>query len=320
MTALWAEGLDPDHEPHKVMIERDTLIDYERHNRSVKIKVYYPVNHTMTNLPVIVWSHGLGGSVDGAAYLSRYLAAHGYVMVHVQHDGTDSSIWEGKPGHPWDVIRATPITRETTLNRYADVPFVLNQLPDWMEQHHDIGLYADLSTLGMSGHSFGALTTQVMAGMKFPDATGNLLDLKEPRFKAGILYSPGSIEHLGDMDPKEVYPSISIPLFHMTGTEDGSPLSDLGYEMRLTVYQNTNTEKHLMVLKDGDHMVFVGSRGKLGHTSNRKMHEAIIKVASLAYWDAQLKGDDVAQEWLTSGGFQAYLGENATYETTPKAA
>lgn len=320
MTMFWAEGLDPDHEPHKVMIARDELMDTARDNRPVKIKVYYPVNHTMTNLPVIVWSHGLGGSADGAAFLSRFMAAHGYVMVHVQHLGTDSSIWEGKPGHPWDVIRATPITRDTTLNRYADIPFVLNQLPAWMEANPEVGLHADLSTLGMSGHSFGALTAQVMAGMRFPDAKGELLDLQDTRFKAGILYSPGSIEHLGDMDPKEVYPSINIPLFHMTGTEDGSPLSDLGYEMRLTVYENTHTEKHLLVLKDGDHMVFAGSRGKLGHTSNRKTHEAIIKIASLAYWDAHLKDDKAAQEWLTAGGLKAYLGGNATYESQMKAA
>jgi hypothetical protein len=116
------------------------------------------------------------------------------------------------------------------------------------------------------------------------------------------------------MDPVDVYPSINIPLFHMTGTDDGSPLSDLGYEIRLVVYEHTHSEKHLMVLKDGDHMVFAGSRGKLGHTSNRKTHEAIIKIASLAYWDAQLKGDSVAQEWLTGEGFKAYLGDNATYE------
>jgi hypothetical protein len=188
----------------------------------------------------------------------------------------------------------------------------------WMEAHPEIGVHADLSNLGISGHSFGALTAQVMAGMLFPAADGTLLDLKEPRFKAGILYSPGSIEHLGDMKPEEVYPSINIPLFHMTGTEDGSPLSDLGYEMRLTVYEHTHTQKHLLVLKDGDHMVFTGSRGKLGHTSNRKTHEAIIKVSSLAYWNAQLKGDKAAQEWLTGAGFKDYLGENATYETQSK--
>ena len=50
----------------------------------------------------------------------------------------------------------------------------------------------------MSGHSFGALTAQVMGGMSFPDSEGNLVSFKEDRFKAGILYSPGSVEHLGD--------------------------------------------------------------------------------------------------------------------------
>lgn len=314
MSTLWQEGIDPDHEPHKVMIARDTLIDTSRGDRPVKIKIYYPVNHSMTHLPVIFWSHGLGGGVDGAAFLSRFMASQGYVMVHVQHDGTDTTIWEGKDGHPWDVIRNTPITRDMTLNRYQDIPFVLDQLPAWMDAHPDIGMHADLSNIAMSGHSFGALTTQVMAGMLFPDHEGNLLDLHEARFKCGILYSPGSIEHLGEMKPEEIYPEIKIPLFHMTGTEDGSPLSDLGYEIRLVVYENTKTEKYLLVLKDGDHMVFAGSRGKLGQSKNRNLHEGIIKIASLAYWDAHLKGNEAAKEWLTRGGIEAYLDGNASYE------
>lgn len=315
MSEFWRDNIDPDHDPHKVLIMRDQLVDSARGDRPVKIKVYYPVNHTMTGLPVIFWSHGLGGSVDGAAFLSRFLAAQGFVMLHVQHYGSDTTIWEGKKGHPWDIIRGTHITRETTLNRFADIPFVLDQLPSWMEEHPEVGEHADLSTLGVSGHSFGALTTQVMAGMKFPDREGNLLDLKEERFQAGILYSPGSVEHLGDLDPAAVYPSIDIPLFHMTGTEDGSPLSDTGYEMRLAVYENTNaTEKHLLVLKEGDHMVFAGSRGKLGQSPHREKHERIIKVAALAFWESTLKRDKAAQEWLTDGSFSSYLGSDGTFQ------
>ena len=130
--------------PHKVMIARDQLVDSSRDDRIIKIKVYYPsfngasgaqARYGGTKLPVIIWSHGLGGSVDGAAFLSRFIAAHGFVIVHVQHHGTDSSLWEGKDGHPWDIIRATHISRETTLNRFADVPFVLDQLPAWMAAH-----------------------------------------------------------------------------------------------------------------------------------------------------------------------------------------
>jgi pimeloyl-ACP methyl ester carboxylesterase len=78
---------------------------------------------------------------------------------------------------------------------------------------------------------------------------------------------------LDDPDPKDVYPSIDIPLFHMTGTDDGSPISDRDYTMRLAPFEHTDkAEKYLLVLKDGDHMVYNGSRGKLGQNPNREKH------------------------------------------------
>ena len=67
----------------------------------------------------------------------------------------------------------------------------------------------------------------------------------------------------------------------------------------------------LMVLADGDHMVFTGSRGKLDSYPKRKEHEAIIKISSLAYWEWRLKGDEKAKEWLTGAGFGTYLGDEA---------
>lgn len=310
---LWTPDFDPDHDPLKVMIIRDKLIDTARDDRPVKIKIYYPVDHNMKNLPVILWSHGLGGSVDGAAFLSRFLASHGFIMVHIQHHGTDSSLWEGKDGHPWDIIRATKIPRSATLNRYQDIPFVLEQLPTLFETHPEVGQMADLNNLGMSGHSFGALTTQVMAGMTFPGEDHQLHSFKHPAFKAGILYSPGSVEHLGDFDPADVYPSIDIPLMHMTGTDDGSPLSDLGYEIRLAVYDHTNkADKYLLILEDGDHMVFNGSRGKLGQNPNREKHERLIKIMALAFWEAKLKNNQDAKSWLTSEA-ESYLTDDAEY-------
>ena len=79
---------------YDVRLVRDELIDASRGNRPVKIKIYYPENYAgEEKLPVIFWSHGLGGGVDGAAFLSRHLAAHGYIMLHLQHHGTDTNIW-----------------------------------------------------------------------------------------------------------------------------------------------------------------------------------------------------------------------------------
>jgi len=324
MPEYWRNGIDPAHDPLKVMIKRDVLHDADRDDRPIKLKVYYPVlkddsgaqvRDGQTKLPVIIWSHGLGGSVDGAAFLSRFLASHGFILVHVQHHGTDSSLWEGKEGHPWDIIRKMQIPRSATMNRFYDVPFVLDHLAEWMAQFPEISDQADLNTIGMSGHSFGSLTTQVMAGMMFPDENGRLVNLRDGRFKAGILYSPGPIAHLGLDDPDDVYGTISIPLLHITGTDDASPVEDWDYKKRLVVYENTvRAEKQLLIIKDGDHMVFNGSRGKLGQNPNREKHETIIKIAALAYWEAALQQDHAAHSWLTDGGITDWLGAEGSFQ------
>ena len=292
----------PENEHYKVLIKKDAFVDETRGGRRIPIKVYYPGDYEGEGkLPVILWSHGLGGSVDGASFLSRYICAQGYVLVHIQHPGTDSSLWEGKDGHPWDIIRNTHIPREATLARFEDVPFVLAQLPGWMAAHSEVGMIADLNTMGMSGHSFGAMTTQVMAGMMFPDEEGELQSFHDPRFKCGILYSMVPIFHLTDEAPEDIYASIKLPLLYMTGTEDASPVEGWDYTKRLVVHEHSGAEdKHLHILEGGDHMIYNGSRGQLGDNPNRDAHEREIREVALAFWDAYLKGDAGAKAWLTS--------------------
>jgi len=325
MSNFWRDDVSLENEPYKVSIKRHQFVDSSRDDRVVKTKIYYPDIpmgegegrsrpadlRPHTGLPVIIWSHGLGGSVDGAAFLARFLCSYGYIIVNVQHHGTDSSLWEGKEGHPWDIIRSQKIERSDTLNRFHDVPFMLNQLPAYFEEN-DID--ADMSSLGMSGHSFGALTTQVMGGMLFPDQAGVLQKYNDTRFKAGILYSPGPIAHLGVDAPEDIYGAIDIPLFHITGTDDDSPVENWDYKKRLVVYENsTRADKHLLIIKDGDHMVFNGSRGKLGANPNKEKHESIIKIVALAYWDMMLKNDEDAKDWFTGAGVSDWLGVEGTF-------
>jgi dienelactone hydrolase len=296
---LWTPDHNLESGPYRVLLERGEFIDFARDGREVPFKIYYPTEHHLEKMPVVLWSHGFGGSRDGASFISRYIAAHGYTVVHLTHKGTDSSLWEGKKEHPWDVLRKTKVTRETTLNRMYDVPFVLDQLEEWASDNPDPGAFMDLSRIGMSGHSFGAMTTQVMAGMLFPDAHHQLRSLREERIKAGILYSPTPIMHLTDAPHAQVYGGINIPLFHMTGTEDHSPLEHHKYEDRLVIQEHAqHPEQYLKILEGGDHMVYTGSRGKLAHNPKREEYEGIIKAASLAFWDAHLKDDEAAKAWL----------------------
>jgi dienelactone hydrolase len=302
-------NIDPASEPLRILLARGVFTDEQRGGRGVPFKIYHPAEPTGEKHPMIIWSHGLGGSRDGAGTLARFLASHGYIVVNIQHHGTDTSLWEGKPGHPWDVIKQSVISHQTKLDRFRDVPFVLDSLKIWAQENPEIGVMFDFERIGMSGHSFGALTTQVMAGQLFPDENGDLISMIEPRFKAGILYSPVPISNMTQASNEEIYSSMAIPLFHMTGTLDDSPLESFGTAERSQLFEYGTAPAYFLSLQDGDHMVFVGSRGKLGENPKQKEHEEIIKVAALAFWDAHLRAMPQALEWLQYGGFAHYLPE-----------
>ncbi len=295
---------DPDHEEFKVHIIRDKLIDESRGGRGVPIKVYVPDDNDTAPLPVVIWSHGLGGSRDGAGFIARYIASNGYIVINIQHRGTDTSLWEGKPGHPWDNIRSAKIPRKATLQRLQDVPFVLDSLEEWSEEQPQVAGRLDFDRIGMSGHSFGALTTQVMA-------------VKDDRFKAAISYSP-STTYNGDEDPKALYGDIDIPMLFITGTDDSSPVKGWDYTYRLRIVDNAGENlsgndkppKYGLILEDADHMVFAGSRGKLGENPKRPVHEAALKQISLIFWNAYLKDDAKYKDLMHNDQIKSFLAEN----------
>jgi dienelactone hydrolase len=311
---FWNENINPAVEPLKVLLKRGEFTDAYRDGRVIPFKIYFPVEHDLQKIPVVVWSHGFGGNRDGAGFLSRYVASHGYIVVHVTHFGTDSSLWEGKKGHPWDILKDMKIPRQASLDRFKDVPFVLDCLPDWFAENPDVGT-PDLDCIGMSGHSFGALTAQVMAGQLIPDQNDVLIAMKEDRFRAAIFYSPMPIRHMTDAPDKKVYGLITLPALHMTGTDDSSPIEGFDYERRLLVFDNAGpADKYLLVKQGGDHMVYNGTRGKLDKNPKRARHEELVKVISLAFWEAYLKDDKKAQAWLSEGGAASYIGQDGDWK------
>ncbi len=313
----WIPAQNPDFEPNPVKITRGEWVDARRNNRVVPYKItspesldalYRPPTQSADGkLPVIIWSHGLGGGRDGAGFLARYIASYGYVVVNVQHAGTDTSLWEGKKGHPWDVIRATHIPRKATLQRLQDIPFVIDQL------NHLQDPMMDLTRLGMSGHSFGAMTTQIMAGQT-RGVGRRRYRLFEPRFKAGIVYSPVTVFDKKGHAAKDFYATIETPCFFMTGTQDHSPIvKDFTYEQRLEVFEHAGGLEQMALIGNGsDHMIYNGSRGQLGDVENRPRQEQIIRLSSLAFWDYHLKADKAAEAWLKND-FASWLGDDGTY-------
>lgn len=290
--------------PYDVRIERGEWVDAARGGRVVPYKIYRPAELRGKHA-LIIWSHGLGGTRDGAGFIARQMASLGYIYVNVQHRGTDDVLWRGMDGHPWDNIRKATIEWDTVRDRYLDVPFALDNLEALYPGH------IDWARVGMSGHSFGALTTQVvtgqLAGREVPE------DLHDPRPKAGLLYSPVPAMRM-QLGGQDVYRPINRPLLHMTGTRDSSPVEGFGYQKRFEVFEGAGNEaQHMLVLDGADHMVFAGSRGQLEPYEGMALHQDIILALSQVWWQAWLFDDARAHDWLEADGVQEFIQNKGRY-------
>ena len=65
--------------------------------RPVPVRLYRPQAMVPgARVPLIVFSHGIGGSRRGYSWLGRFVAAHGIASLHLQHVGSDRSLWGGR--------------------------------------------------------------------------------------------------------------------------------------------------------------------------------------------------------------------------------
>jgi len=64
-------------------------------SRAVPVKIYFP-RQAEEPAPVILFSHGLGSSIEACEYLAKAWTSCGFVCVLVQHPGCDENIWKGK--------------------------------------------------------------------------------------------------------------------------------------------------------------------------------------------------------------------------------
>jgi dienelactone hydrolase len=272
--------------------------DTER-DRSVPYKVYYP-DTLKGEYPVIIFSHGLGGSVEAAVYLGGHLSQNGYICFHIQHYGSDESVWAGAKTRI-EIIRLLKKSIKdlsNAVNRFNDIPFVVNEI---IKLNINSGVFKghlDTNSIGIIGHSYGARSVLIAAGEKL--AKGKF-SFKEPRIKAGVSLSP----NLPDNPPDDliiIYKDIDIPLFHITGTEDGDPLNrseDFTPENRTIPYKNINgSAQYLLVLNKATHMTFNGTERLSNDDPHFKEHIESVKKGVTAFLNYYLKKSESDGKYL----------------------
>ncbi len=274
-----------------------------KRNRTVPVKIYYPKSEGL--FPVIIFSHGLGGTREGYDYVGNFWSAHGYISVHLQHEGSDDSVWRN--GGMQAMGRAA--NGKNAVDRAGDVSFAIDQLEKLnKDANFPLRGKLNLQKIGMAGHSFGANTTLLVSGLKLPLAKS----LADPRIQCAIAMSSPA-PTLKNYD--EIYGGIVIPIYHLTGTKDISPIDRPGssaQDRQLPFKHSKGADAYLTTFQDGDHMVFSGRRRGAPVASDERNH-ALIQQSTLAFWDAYLKGDAGAKRWLQND-FAIELAANGTFE------
>ena len=292
-----------------------TFHDAKR-DRDVPYRAYHPADNAGP-APVVIFSHELGGSREGAAYFGRHLAAYGFVALHIQHPGSDDEIIKEAGPNQADISSAlTKAIKKprNALNRFRDVTFVIDAITEMNSSNGEMAGWFDLDRIGLAGHSFGARATMIAAGERV--GPGLSFSFKEPRLKAALVMSPNTPDK--KVNYAKAYRDIDIPMLHITGTEDRGALPEHRMtepEMRTVPYANiTNSDQYLLVLDKADHSTFSGRRlGTADETPDDGRHTNVVKSIAAKFFDATLKGDEDAMIWLKSD-FQSELAPGDRFE------
>lgn len=271
-------------EPAAYEIRYFDWVDRDR-QREVLAKLYLPpAAASGAPAPLVVFSHGLGGSREGYSYLGANWAARGYASLHVQHAGSDSRLWGGNPFEVVSRLQSAASATEA-VDRVRDLRFALDQV----FAAPGLGNRLDPARIVAAGHSYGANTVLLAAGAVFERPQGRQ-SYAEPRLAGAVVISAPPFH--GEADAEAIVGPIGIPTLHITATGDEIRLPGYqsGYEDRVRVFAATGSaRKALVVFRDGSHSMFTDRLAPGGYDLNVQVKGATLDL-SLAFLDEVVGG------------------------------
>ncbi|MFP5246343.1 MAG: alpha/beta hydrolase family protein [Thermoanaerobaculia bacterium] len=249
-------GLDEDQTPRSrysaesgesaVGVIPEGFLRDETRGKDVPFTIEYPQRPGPH--PLIIFSHGFGGSNRAYVGLSSYWASQGYVVLKPGHadagklTGSVQDIWSSQTPADW-------------RNRVRDVTFFLDAKDALEQKYPELVGKIDWNKVGVGGHSYGAYTAMLAGGVRtFPGGTS----YADPRIKAIVAMSP---QGTGDVRglTNESWAELRIPAMFMTGTEDRGPAENETPEWRRQAFENSPAgEKWLIVIAGARHGTFTG--------------------------------------------------------------
>ncbi len=298
-------------------------------NKSLSVRVSYPLSDGY--FPVIIFSHGAGGSKDTYGYLAKFWSARGYVVIQPSHYDSISVLREQRPRRSFlQLMKGMPNDPSGWSDRTGDVSFLIDSLGPLQCLLPGIAGKIDASAIGVGGHSYGAFTAQLIAGVRpplpFPSA-GSENQLADSRVKAILAISAQGVRSGSSafgFDDIESFAALSLPALYVTGDRDVSIWNDVKH--RLQGFSGAAPgDKFAVVLDGANHMTFVGEVMQSTKTSfteliydrvqgsmpaaygDAEQHWHDVEVATTIFWDAYLKTEFDAREFLVSDGLSRFI-------------
>jgi dienelactone hydrolase len=255
--------------------------------RPVPVRLYWPSAASSASVPLVVFSHGIGGSRRGYSYLGQHWAAHGIASLHVQHVGSDFNVWLGNPFGLVGRLQGAAQDKEA-IERPRDLAFALDTL-----LAGPLGERIDTRRIVAAGHSYGANTTLLAAGARV-QRNGRDVMLRDERVAAAIVLSAPPF--YGEADFARILAPVTVPTLHVTATGDiiRIPGYYSGADDRVAVFEAVGSRhKTLAMFDGGSHSMFTDRAGTGGTELNPRV-KAATKELSLAFLDNLFGRDSAA--------------------------
>jgi len=266
--------------------------------RPVPSRLYWPAQSPAgAGVPLVVFSHGIGGSRQGYSYLGKHWSSRGVASLHVQHAGSDAALWRGNPFGVVGRLQAAAQEGEA-IARTADLRFALDRMLS--DDTGALGAAVDRRRLVAAGHSYGANTTLLAIGAQVV-RQGHVVHCRDDRFAAAVVISAPPF--YGETDLAAVLRPVSVPTVHVTATDDVIEIPGYrsGAADRQAVFDAIGDPRKLLaVFQGGSHSVFTDRAFTGGAALNPKVKAATAELA-LAFLDLTFWDDDTALgQWRTA--------------------
>lgn len=272
--------------PNVAVIDRDWSDAVRR--RPVPARLYLPEPLPPQRVPLLVFSHGIGGSREGYSYLGSYLASEGIACLHLQHVGSDRRVWwEGAPFSVVDRLQRAAAEAEARA-RVDDVRFALDRMTSG-----ELATIIDEHRIVAAGHSYGANTTLLLGGARV-ERDGRPIELRDERVQAIILISAPPF--YGERTMHSILSPVRAPSLHVTATDDVIRIPGYYSDLRdrLAIFDLIGSErKSLAVFEGGSHSVFTDRNLTGGLQRNGELKRATRELA-LAFVRESFDADGLA--------------------------